>query len=293
MPVCSSHPCFSNITAGQLCPSHVRRRSSYPSPETERPISCVRKRLWFKTKSLSPAPLCSGDCQQFWLKSRCILGFPSMQQQTAGNIICDGCPWKKQICTNIAFSSSTPYSLERSLTRRRRPLVTPSRVWWQPVTLRRSLVPCRAPRFCSAGVGVQGQTVGSAREGRAVQAQPLALVLGPSSTERSGTVSALVMAQIWVTIDSVEVCVFCRNCWGFCSLNTLTRERLSLNSNSVTTSANEAAVLVEVAGKITQPCPLSQPNPAQLQENSGFYRDSAEPAFNWKTKVVTKLHFKK
>lgn len=31
--------------------------------------------------------------------------------------------------TNIAFSSSTPYSLELSLTRRRRPLVTPSRVW--------------------------------------------------------------------------------------------------------------------------------------------------------------------
>ncbi|XP_030915323.1 cell cycle checkpoint control protein RAD9B isoform X3 [Geospiza fortis] len=31
-------------------------------------------------------------------------------------------------CTNIAFSSSTPYSLELCLTRRR-PLVTPSRVW--------------------------------------------------------------------------------------------------------------------------------------------------------------------
>lgn len=38
-------------------------------PETERAISCVRKRLWFKTKSLSPPPLCSGDCQQFWLSS--------------------------------------------------------------------------------------------------------------------------------------------------------------------------------------------------------------------------------
>lgn len=77
-------------------------------------------------------------------------------------------------CTNIAFSSSIPYSLELFLTRRRRPLVTPSRVWWQPVTLRRSLVPCRAPQFCSAGVGVQAQTVGNAQEGRA---QPLSLVL--------------------------------------------------------------------------------------------------------------------
>lgn len=34
------------------------------------------------------------------LKSCCNLGFPSTQQQTAGNIICEGCLWRKQICKN-------------------------------------------------------------------------------------------------------------------------------------------------------------------------------------------------
>nr|XP_054501989.1 cell cycle checkpoint control protein RAD9B [Agelaius phoeniceus] len=41
MLVCSSHPCFSSITAGQLGASPVRRRSSHPSPSVLPVFRCV------------------------------------------------------------------------------------------------------------------------------------------------------------------------------------------------------------------------------------------------------------
>lgn len=185
-------------------------------------------------------------------------------------------------CTNIAFSSSTPYSLELSLTRRRRPLVTPSRVWWQPVTLRRSLVPCRAPRFCSAGVGLQGQTLGSPQEGRALQAQQ------PRTSwncQCSGNGTNL--GHYWL-------------CWGLCVLQELLGvllSELSLERGSgwiqtlLPHQAHEAAVLVKGAGKITQPCPLSQHTQPSSRRTQVF-TETAEPAFNWKTNVVTELHLK-
>lgn len=76
---------------------------------------------------------------------------------------------------------------------------------------------------------------------------------------------------------------------GGSTLRTLSLERGSAWIQTLLPhQANEAAVLVEGAGKRTQPCPLSQPNPAQLQKNSGFSRDSAEQCLT----VVTECIFK-